>query len=148
MRTAYSTYQTGWYPPPQKELGIAYLLWFFFGLLGVHHFYLGKIGRGIGYLLTAAWFTIGLWIDLFTLPAQVRAINAQRRMQAGWTQQTWTHHVPSVAPAAPVVPVSTPAGWYPDPVNPDQLRYWDGARWTHHITGTGGVVGQDPLPGS
>jgi uncharacterized RDD family membrane protein YckC len=25
---------------------------------------------------------------------------------------------------------STPAGWYPDPQNPAQQRYWDGAAWS------------------
>lgn len=24
----------------------------------------------------------------------------------------------------------TPAGWYPDPQNPAQLRYWDGQAWS------------------
>jgi hypothetical protein len=69
----------GVYARPDKSIGISYVLWLFLGLLGVHHFYLGKGGRGVGYLFTCAWFTIGLWVDLFTLPAQVRRINADRR---------------------------------------------------------------------
>lgn len=70
----------GTYGPVDKSLGSAYLLWFFLGFLGVHHFYMGKVGRGIGYLLTFGWCMIGLLVDLFTLPAQVKRINAERRM--------------------------------------------------------------------
>jgi hypothetical protein len=69
----------GGHAPADKSVGLAYVLWFFLGVFGAHQFYLGKIGRGVGYLLTFAWLTIGLWIDLFTLPAQIRAVNAQRR---------------------------------------------------------------------
>ena len=64
---------------PDKSLGLSYLLWFFLGFLGVHHFYLGKVGRGIGYLLTFGWFMIGLVVDLFTLPSQTRRVNYERR---------------------------------------------------------------------
>jgi hypothetical protein len=70
----------GVYLRPDKSLGVAYLLWFFLGFLGVHHFYLGKVGRGIGYLLTFGWFMIGLLVDLFTLPSQVQRINVERKV--------------------------------------------------------------------
>jgi len=48
---------------------VAYLLWFFLGIFGVHHLY---IGRGIGIWLVSL-FTIqgfGIWwlIDLFLIP--------------------------------------------------------------------------------
>ena len=59
-----------------KSLGIAYLLWFFFGILGIHKFYLGRIGMGILYLLTGGFFGIGWFIDLFTLPYQAKVANS------------------------------------------------------------------------
>jgi uncharacterized RDD family membrane protein YckC len=37
---------------------------------------------------------------------------------------------------------STPAGWYPDPQNPGQQRYWDGTAWTESVSG--GVAAPGP----
>ncbi|MGE0171033.1 TM2 domain-containing protein [Nocardioides sp.] len=75
-----AAHHPGAYARPDKSLGVAYVLWLFLGFFGVHHFYLGKVGRGIGYLLTFGWFMIGLLVDLFTLPSQVHRVNAERRM--------------------------------------------------------------------
>jgi hypothetical protein len=36
------------------------------------------------------------------------------------------------------------AGWAPDPSGRHQLRYWDGATWTDHVS-DGGVAGTDPV---
>lgn len=69
--------QVPYYAVPQKSLGIAYLLWFFLGIFGVHQFYLGKVGRGLLYLFTGGIFGIGIIIDLFTLPAQTRQVNME-----------------------------------------------------------------------
>ena len=63
----------------ERETWVAYLLWFFFGLLGVHKFYLGKMGWGIVYLLTGGLFFIGWIVDLFLIPSQVRQYNEQLR---------------------------------------------------------------------
>lgn len=46
-----------------KSLPLAILLWFFFGFLGFHRFYLGHIGIGILYLLTGSLCGLGLLID-------------------------------------------------------------------------------------
>ncbi len=66
----------------EKELWIAYVLWFFFGLLGIHKFYLEKIGMGIIYILTGGFFFIGWFIDLFTLPSQVDRYNLREQVMA------------------------------------------------------------------
>lgn len=73
--------QTAGLPPlPPREVGIAYLMMLFtlVGVAGVQHFYLGKIGRGILWLLTWGLFGIGTIVDLFTLPSQTRTVNARR----------------------------------------------------------------------
>lgn len=65
----------------RKSGFLAYLLWFFFGSLGVHRFYLGRTGSGIAMLLlnvigSAGWvfglgwilhipLAIWLFVDLF-----------------------------------------------------------------------------------
>ncbi|MEJ2102428.1 MAG: TM2 domain-containing protein [Desulfobacterales bacterium] len=66
----------------ERELWVAYILWFFLGFVGVHKFYVNKMGMGILYIFTGGLFVIGWLIDLFTLPSQVRKYNAEvRRMQ-------------------------------------------------------------------
>ena len=74
-----------------KSMGIAYALWLFLGQLGLHRFYLGRVGSGIAQLLlglvgwATVWFVIGviplaiLWIwlfvDLFLTASMVREAN-------------------------------------------------------------------------
>jgi TM2 domain-containing membrane protein YozV len=72
----------------KKSSGTAYLLWFFFGWLGGHRFYLGypgsgaamvglwvlgllTLGIGVGLLLFGA---LGIWVlvDLFLIPGLVK----------------------------------------------------------------------------
>jgi len=67
-------------PLPAKDVGTAYLFWLlsFVLVCDIQHFYLGKIGRGVLWVLTLGLFRVGTIIDLFTLGSQTRAINARR----------------------------------------------------------------------
>ena len=79
------------YDANKKSVLISYLLWFFFGWLGGHRFYLGKSGSAIALLLLTltgaitSWFFIGflillvpaIWltVDAFLIPGMVRDTN-------------------------------------------------------------------------
>jgi TM2 domain-containing membrane protein YozV len=57
-----------------KSRTVAAILGFFLGGIGIHRFYLGNIGLGLG-LLLAGWITLGIWplIDwIFVLAGQAR----------------------------------------------------------------------------
>jgi hypothetical protein len=41
--------------------------------------------------------------------------------------------------------MSTEAGWLADPVGSHQMRYWDGSRWTEHVSDSG-TAAVDALP--
>jgi TM2 domain-containing membrane protein YozV len=77
---------------PEKSMAVAYVLLIFFGVLGIHRFYLGQTGMGLALLLLffAALATmllgvgvillavVWLWVfvDLFLIPGMVRSANA------------------------------------------------------------------------
>jgi TM2 domain-containing membrane protein YozV len=58
----------GGYPPvreyPYKSRLVAGLLCLFIGYLGIHRFYVGKIGTGLLWFFTAGFFGIGWLLDL------------------------------------------------------------------------------------
>ncbi|MBR1747860.1 MAG: TM2 domain-containing protein [Clostridia bacterium] len=51
----------------EKSRLVALLLCLFIGELGVHRFYLGKIGTGILWLLTGGIFGIGWLVDVIMI---------------------------------------------------------------------------------
>ncbi len=61
------------------SVGVAYLLWLFFGFFGAHRFYLGKVGTGILYAFTGGGFFIGWAIDFFRIPSLVGEANLRLR---------------------------------------------------------------------
>lgn len=64
---------------PERSAKVAYAWLFFFGFFGGHQFYLGRTGRGVAYIFTFAFFGIGWFIDVITLPRQVAEANARQR---------------------------------------------------------------------
>lgn len=68
-----------------------------------------------------------------------RHARTKRRQRTAIDPVNSAHHVPtdvrrrqspSPAPQFPVA--SARANWYPDAMNPELLRFWDGVMWTHH----------------
>ena len=51
---------------------------------------------------------------------------------------------PAPAPA-PAASDAVPAGWYPDPSGRFELRYWDGSRWTEHVSRAGQQYTDPPV---
>ena len=75
-----------------KSKGVAYLLLIFLGWLGVHRFYLGKVGTGILYFFTFGLLGFGLLYDLFTLGNQVDVYNLMRGNLLGGSQNNNTNN--------------------------------------------------------
>jgi TM2 domain-containing membrane protein YozV len=57
------------------DYSLVWILLTFFGIFGLHRFYLGKIGTGLLWLLTGGFFLIGIVYDFCTLNEQVNEKN-------------------------------------------------------------------------
>lgn len=63
------------YEKNKKSMLVAYLLLVFLGGIGIHHFYLKKVGFGILYIFTGALLGVGWLIDLFITPKRLHDFN-------------------------------------------------------------------------
>lgn len=84
-------------------------------------------------LLVVGWFVVValFWIIGFPAYLIVRSKYAreQREEIARRDASCLTRAPACVLPPAPPPPSAAPAGWYPDPWVPRNVRWWDGMRW-------------------
>ena len=87
------------YDAAKKSAGIAYLLWFFLGWIGVHRFYLGQTGSGAAMAIISViswitvfvgvgllgWIVIGIWwmVDAFLIPGIATRFNQELATRLG-----------------------------------------------------------------
>ena len=87
------------YDAAKKSTGIAYLLWFFLGWVGVHRFYLGQTGSGVAMAIISViswitvfvgigligWLVIGIWwlVDAFLIPGIATRVNQELATRLG-----------------------------------------------------------------
>ena len=72
-------YPAGMTPPRDYGLARGLTAVGFLGVAGLQYFYIGKIGKGVAYLLTAGWFGIGTLVSMFTIGDEVVRTNDERR---------------------------------------------------------------------
>ncbi|RBP66441.1 hypothetical protein DFO66_103391 [Brevibacterium sanguinis] len=65
---------------PPKDGGIALVLALvgFVAIAGLQYFYIGKIGKGVLFLLTVGFLGVGTLYSCFTIQGETKQINAQR----------------------------------------------------------------------
>lgn len=62
---------------PARNTTVAYGLWLlcFFGLSGLHRFYMGRWVSGLLWFVTLGLFGVGNLVDLFLMPRMIRDVN-------------------------------------------------------------------------
>lgn len=84
---------------------------------------------GIGVWIASAitWtFFLG-WIPWLIWAAVYNRNHFERLLSEGWYP---IHHGSLYSLTTPAAPaIAAPAGWYVDPLDPNRLRWWNGAAW-------------------
>jgi len=65
------------YDNEKKSAGVAYALWFFFGVVGGHRFYAGDIGYALGMLFTLGGLGVWALIDVFLIGTRIKEVNTE-----------------------------------------------------------------------
>jgi TM2 domain-containing membrane protein YozV len=103
------------YQAQQKDELLGFLLAFFFGIFGIHHFYLGRTGWGVAYCL---FFWTGIpailgFIESFFMPGRIRRYNWDLQTYLLATMQLTPQLAPRDATQSATQSATQPATQYP-----------------------------------
>lgn len=81
--------------PPQKSIALAYFLWLFGGIFGLHHLYLHRDRHAFLWWCTlGGCFGIGWLFEIFYIPGYVRDANEDPRFVESFVKRLQQHKVP------------------------------------------------------
>ena len=63
------------YTEGKVDYSVAWILQTFLGAIGIHRFYMGKLGTGLIWMLTGGLFLVGWLYDFWTLNEQISEVN-------------------------------------------------------------------------
>jgi hypothetical protein len=103
----------------------------------------GALGGGFLDMGPVAWFLVTLTVWIVGMPCYLvtrrRLVTRHRALkQYGHLLDPARFPVAVAAGPSPMqanqMPLAPPPGWYPDPEGRPCGRWWDGLRWTEHLT--------------
>lgn len=92
----------------------------------------GSLGGGMTDIGVVGWFFVVLLLWIVGFPAYLATRPRYVALAAGQSV------------SVPPPPPASPAGWLSDITGRHELRYWNGAQWTEHVS-DGGVQAVDPF---
>ena len=133
---------------PTKSTGVAYVLWFFFGGIGAHKFYLGRPGIGVLYIGMFVLFWAGMF-SLLSLAIDTRdalAFATQHGHYSALRDGSWGMSYGLRAPAM-LMPLSIALIYdlvtIPSQVHAANARLGSGGQQTSGTPSAGSVFGGD-----
>ena len=137
----------GYKPPSDKSVGVAFLLTFFFGPLGMLYTQVWAALLMLVIAFIVAFVTLGFGLIVVWIACIVWACVSASRQHSQYQAWLVQSHAAATSYATSLTQGGPTPGWYPDPQGLAPYRWWNGYEWTAHISGPSqlGRAGGPPL---